>query len=211
VTTEQTFDDFQHHPFDAEARQRWGDDAVDGAHARIGDWSPQDAERARTGYRSVHLGLAGLLAAGIAVDDDRVQQLIDEHYHVTSLFWTPTRQAYLGLAQTYQDDERFAHTIGGDNPACKTLPLSITILRGPVSAALAEIVPMASGTATYTYYGDEAGQQMIFQSPTINVAAGAVTQLTTNDETARKIRRIDISVPDQTIQLTRLLLSPPNP
>jgi len=117
VTTEQTFDDFQHHPFDAEARQRWGDDAVDGAHARIGDWSPQDAERARTGYRSVHLGLAGLLAAGIAVDDDRVQQLIDEHYHVTSLFWTPTRQAYLGLAQTYQDDERFAHTIGGDNPA----------------------------------------------------------------------------------------------
>ncbi len=65
----------------------------------------------------MHQGLAGLLADGVAVDDDRVQQLIDEHYHVTSLFWTPTRQTYLGLAQTYQDDERFARNIGGGNPA----------------------------------------------------------------------------------------------
>ena len=116
MTTEQTFDDFQQNPFDAEARQRWGDDAVDGANARIRGWSPQDAERARTGYQAVHQGLAGLLAAGVPVADGRVQQLIDEHYQVTSLFWAPTRQTYLGLAQTYQDDERFARSIGGDNP-----------------------------------------------------------------------------------------------
>ena len=58
----------------------------------------------------MHQGLAGLLAAGVPVDDDRVQQLIDEHHQVTSLFWTPTRQTYLGLAQTYQHDERFAST-----------------------------------------------------------------------------------------------------
>jgi hypothetical protein len=116
MTTEQT-NDFQHNPYEAEARQRWGDDAVDGAIGRIGGWSPQDAERAGTGYRSVHQGLAGLLAAGVPVDDDRVQQLIDEHYQVTSLFWTPNRQAYLGLAQTYQDDERFRKNISGNNPA----------------------------------------------------------------------------------------------
>jgi hypothetical protein len=117
MTTEQTFDGFRHNPYEAEARQRWGDEAVDGATARIGTWSPQDAERARTGYQAVHQGLAGLLAAGVPADDDRVQQLIDDHYRVTSLFWTPTRQTYLGLAQTYQDDERFARSIGGDNPA----------------------------------------------------------------------------------------------
>ena len=117
MTTEQTFDHYQHNPYEAEARQRWGDDAVDGANARIRGWSPEDAKRARTGYQAVHQDLAGLLTAGVPVDDDRVQQLINEHYRVTSLFWTPTRQTYLGLAQTYQDDERFARNIAGDNPA----------------------------------------------------------------------------------------------
>jgi hypothetical protein len=117
MTTEQTFDHYQHNPYEAEARQRWGHDAVDGANARIRGWSPEDAKRARTGYQAVHQGLAGLLTAGIPVDDARVQQLIDDHYQVTSLFWTPTRRTYLGLAQTYQDDERFARSIGGDNPA----------------------------------------------------------------------------------------------
>jgi hypothetical protein len=116
MTTQQTFDHHQHNPYEAQARQRWGDAAVDGANDRIRGWSPQDAESARTGYQAVHDGLAGLLAAGVPVDDARVQQLIDDHFQVTSLFWTPTRQTYLGLAQTYQDDDRFARSIGGDHP-----------------------------------------------------------------------------------------------
>jgi MerR family transcriptional regulator, thiopeptide resistance regulator len=117
MSTEQAFAGFQHNPYESEARQRWGDEAVDGSIARMSSWSPQDAERARTGYQAVHQGLAELLAAGVAADDDRVQQLIEDHYQVTCLFWTPTRQSYLGLAQTYQADERFARNIGGDNLA----------------------------------------------------------------------------------------------
>jgi hypothetical protein len=99
-------------------------------------------------------------------------------------------------------------TIGGDNAACKTLPLSITILRGPVSTAVAEITPVANGTATFTYYADAAGQQEIFQSPAVNLQAGVITQLTPGDTTARLIRRIDISRPTQPIQVTRLTLTP---
>ena len=109
-----------------------------------------------------------------------------------------------------QGDDVFL-TTGGDNATCKTLPLRVTILRGPVSTALAEIIPLAAGTATYTYYGDAAGQQQIFQSPAIDLQAGVVTQLFPGDTTARRIRRIDISVPNQAIQLTRLTLTPPNP
>jgi hypothetical protein len=120
MTTERSIEDFGHNPYQAESRQRWGDAAVDGANARIRGWSPRDAEQARTGYRTVHQGLAGLLAAGIAVDDDRVQQLVHDHHRVTSLFWTPTRQTYLGLAQTYQHDERFALNIGDGDPVLVT-------------------------------------------------------------------------------------------
>ncbi len=101
-------------------------------------------------------------------------------------------------------------TIGGSNATCKTLPISITILRGPVSGATAEIVPVADGSATYTYYGDAEGKQVLFQSQPVPLQAGQVAQLTPSDTTKRAIRRIDISVPGQPIQLTRLMFSPPN-
>lgn len=102
-------------------------------------------------------------------------------------------------------------TAGGDDPACKRLPLSVTILRAPVSAALVEISATAAGTATYRYYTDESGQQAIFQSPPVELEVGQVTQLSPNDGTARAIRRIDIAINGGVVQLTRLLLWPPNP
>ena len=34
---------------------------------------------------------------------------------MTSLFWTPTAEAYRGLGQMYVDDKRFSRTIGGDD------------------------------------------------------------------------------------------------
>ena len=77
-------------PVRSEARQRWGDDAVDASYQRMKGWSPADADKARTGYSRVHEGLAPLLAAGVPIDDDRVQELVHLHHEVTSLFWTPT-------------------------------------------------------------------------------------------------------------------------
>jgi len=109
-----------------------------------------------------------------------------------------------------QADDVFL-SIGGDNAACKMLPLSITILRGPVSTAVAEIIPVADGKVTFTYYTDTAGQQQIFQSPAVDVKAGVIAQLAPADTTARQIRRIDINANGQAIQLTRLTLTPNNP
>jgi len=117
MAPEKIFEGFEHNPYEAEARQQWGDEAVDGAYRCMGGWSAADAERARTGYVHVHDGLARLLAGGAAVADDRVQQLVDEHYALTCLFWTPTAETYRGLGRTYVDDERFRRTIGGGNDA----------------------------------------------------------------------------------------------
>ncbi len=102
-------------------------------------------------------------------------------------------------------------TVGGDDAACQTLPLSIRILKAPVSAALLEIMPIASGTASYTYYGDLTGTQVIYQSPVADVSVGELATLMPGDGAARQIRRIDVAVGNQAIQLTRLLLSAPNP
>jgi DNA-binding transcriptional MerR regulator len=117
LTVEKLFEGFEHNPYAAEARQRWGDEPVDAAYERMRGWSAADAAQARTGYVRVHEGLAPLLDAGTPVTDPRVQDLVDLHYQVTSLFWTPDREAYRGLGQMYVDDERFRQNIGGGNDA----------------------------------------------------------------------------------------------
>jgi hypothetical protein len=76
-----------------------------------------DAEKARTGYIRVHEGLAALKAEGVDVTELSVQELIQLHYEVTSLFWTPTREAYKNLGQMYVDDERIRLTIGNGDDA----------------------------------------------------------------------------------------------
>ena len=117
MAAEELFEGFEHDPYEAEARERWGEEAVDASYERMTGWTPADAEKARTGYATVHEGLAPLLAAGVPVDDERVQALVALHHEVTSLFWTPDAEAYRGLGRTYVDDPRFRATIGGDDLA----------------------------------------------------------------------------------------------
>jgi DNA-binding transcriptional MerR regulator len=117
MAPKQVFEGFEHNPYEAEARDRWGEAAVDASYQRMQGWSEADAERARTAYPRVHQGLASLKAAGVDVADERVQELVHQHYEVTCLFWTPDRAAYKGLGQTYVDDERFRQNIGDGDDA----------------------------------------------------------------------------------------------
>ncbi|GAA1554489.1 TipAS antibiotic-recognition domain-containing protein [Kribbella hippodromi] len=114
MSPEKVFAGFEHNQYEAEARERWGDAAVDASYERMRGWSAADAEQARTGYPRVHEGLAALKAKGVAVTELSVKELIQLHYEVTCLFWTPTRAAYQGLGQLYVDDERFRQSIGDE-------------------------------------------------------------------------------------------------
>jgi TipAS antibiotic-recognition protein len=114
MSAEQMFSGFGHNPYEAEARERWGDEAVDASYQRIRDLAPEQAELARTGFGKVHSGLAELLSAGVPVTDPRVQELVGLHHEVVSLFWTPSAEAYRNLGRMYLDDERFQATIGGE-------------------------------------------------------------------------------------------------
>lgn len=113
MSAEKLFDGFEHNPYEAEARERYGDEVVDASNERIRNFTPEQAELARTGYPEVHDGMAEFLAAGVPVDDPRVQELVAKHFRITSLFWTPDAEAYRNLGQMYVDDERFARNMGG--------------------------------------------------------------------------------------------------
>jgi DNA-binding transcriptional MerR regulator len=114
MTAEQMFAGFEHNPYEAEARERWGDEAVDASYERMRNWTPEQAELARTGFTRVHSGLAELLAEGVPATDPRAQELVGLHHEVISLFWTPSAEAYRNLGRMYLEDERFQRTIGGE-------------------------------------------------------------------------------------------------
>jgi len=128
MSPEKVFEGFEHNPYEAEARERWGDEAVDASYERMRGWTEADAEKARTGYTRVHEGLAALKAEGVDVTELSVQELIQLHYEVTCLFWTPTREAYRNLGQMYVDDERFRLNIGsGDDAVVEYLRDAMTV------------------------------------------------------------------------------------
>jgi MerR family transcriptional regulator, thiopeptide resistance regulator len=101
---------FDNSEYEIEARERWGNEAVDrGASAwvRLGEGG-QAAHHTET--TAIGEALATCLADGLAVDAPRVQALVARHHAQVALFWTPNRESYSDLGQMYVDDARFTAT-----------------------------------------------------------------------------------------------------
>jgi MerR family transcriptional regulator, thiopeptide resistance regulator len=101
------FDGFAEDPYAEEAQQRWPDHYAE-SQRRLGRMS-KDEQRAlfeRGGEVTRQLG--ELFTSGAAVDDPAVQEWIGRHYAWIDAFWTPNREAYVGLGRMYVDDPRFA-------------------------------------------------------------------------------------------------------
>ena len=101
---------FDNSQYEAEARERWGDDAVDRSHAAWQGLGPQGQAAMHEENAAIGTGLAALMADGVDVRDQRVQDLVARHYRQIATFWTPNRESYTGLGQMYVDDERFTAT-----------------------------------------------------------------------------------------------------
>lgn len=116
MAPESMFEGFEHNPYEAEARERWGDTVVDEAYARLRNLSPEQAKQAQEGFWTVAAAVRELRDSGAPVEDPRVQEAIEGLYKWLELFWTPNRESFSGLADMYVDDERFRRNIGrGDD------------------------------------------------------------------------------------------------
>jgi MerR family transcriptional regulator, thiopeptide resistance regulator len=117
MPAEKIFDGFERNPYEVEARQRWGNTAVEAANQRRQQWTGDDAEWGRSGWAHIIEGLTPLLAEGVDVADDRAQELIGQHHRFVCLHWTPDAEAYRNLGQLYVDDERYCRNTPGATTA----------------------------------------------------------------------------------------------
>ncbi|MBT8162486.1 MULTISPECIES: MerR family transcriptional regulator [Arthrobacter] len=107
MTAENIFKDFDNNPYEAEARQRWGDQAVDASNARHAAMTLDQKQAFMEDYAAVNEDLARCLDAALPADDPAVQAAVERHYAWICLSWTPSAESYVGLGQMYVDDPRF--------------------------------------------------------------------------------------------------------
>ncbi|OLR90767.1 MerR family transcriptional regulator [Actinokineospora bangkokensis] len=97
--------------YQREARERWGERAVDAA-AERGGWS-EDKARA---WGALLERFVELIDAGLEPGDPRVQGAVADHHAWLTGHWTPDRESYQGLADVYADDPRFREKFDRTDP-----------------------------------------------------------------------------------------------
>jgi DNA-binding transcriptional MerR regulator len=103
-----------------EVRSRWGDEAWERSQQRRANMTPAEHEADERRSADVNAALRAAAESNEEPGGARFQELVTDHYAWITDQWggrRPTKQAYLGLAQLYVDDERFATVYGGPGNA----------------------------------------------------------------------------------------------
>ncbi|GMV04439.1 MAG: hypothetical protein AMXMBFR53_07190 [Gemmatimonadota bacterium] len=107
-----------HGPYEAEARERWGDtEAYEESARRAKAYRAEDWAAIKAEAEKVEAGLAAVLAAGGAADGEDATALAEEaRRHIDRWFYPCSHRMHVGLAEMYTDDPRFAAHYDGRAP-----------------------------------------------------------------------------------------------
>ena len=103
----QVFDGFAHQKYEPEARERWGDDAVDRANATWQKLGEEGKKHHMRIDREIVEALGAAVRVGFSANSDEVQEIVARHHAWLSQIWVPDAAAYRSLTQMYVDDDRF--------------------------------------------------------------------------------------------------------
>ncbi len=102
--------DFSQNPYEAEARQRWGDEAVDASQARVATLQKAGKMEAfQAEMNALYTHLATLRQGDPASAE--AQQAIAQWYALLSQVGSYSPEVFKGLGQMYVDDARFTQNI----------------------------------------------------------------------------------------------------
>lgn len=102
--------DFSHNPYEQEARERWGNQAVDRSKARMEKLTKAEQEEMKQRWDDLYRRMAIIRETPPASEE--AQALIAEWYELLNSFGYPyTLEAFKMLGQMYVDDERFTRNI----------------------------------------------------------------------------------------------------
>lgn len=101
--------DFSQNPYEKEARELWGDSAVDQSNAKIAKLSEFEKKEFTEKFNAVFKKLAAL--RHLPADSKDAQAAIEEWYVILNEIGNYSLEAFKSLGQMYVDDVRFTESI----------------------------------------------------------------------------------------------------
>src|SRR5699024_1639235 len=101
--------DFSKNPYEQEARERWGNKAVDESNAKINQMSKDEQQEMGEEFDRIYRELAAIRDK--APYSDEAQAAIKVWYDYLNKIGSYSLDAFKGLGQMYVDDERFTKNI----------------------------------------------------------------------------------------------------
>lgn len=102
--------DFSHNPYEQEARERWGDEAVDRANARLSRLGQEEQQAIAEKCDAIFRRLAAL-RHGLPSSSEAQDAIRQWYALIRENFWDCTPEAFRALGQMYVEDERFTASI----------------------------------------------------------------------------------------------------
>jgi len=104
------FDSEKQKAYEKELVDRYGQKAqkhIDESKRRTKHWGPADWKRVGGEGQAVNEGLVAQILKGAEPSAPAVQELVRLHHQWVSNFWTPNREAYIGLGRLYAEHQDF--------------------------------------------------------------------------------------------------------
>ncbi|MDI6103645.1 TipAS antibiotic-recognition domain-containing protein [Actinoplanes sp. NEAU-A12] len=73
--------------------------------AATGGWAHVDKDRVHSDWRELYGEIAAAMTGGARPEDETIQDLVGRHYAIACRFYTPSPDAYLGMALLYAEDD----------------------------------------------------------------------------------------------------------
>lgn len=103
------FDFTKGNPYEKEARQRWGDEAVNRSNAQLGAMSKEEQEKLGQEMNAIYFKLADLRQ--LPPESEEAQAAIKLWWEYLNRMGSYSPEAFKNLGQMYVDDERFTKNI----------------------------------------------------------------------------------------------------
>ena len=100
-----------------EAAERWPEEYV-ASNLKLKSMSKEDQQKLFNFGRENIKDVADAFLLQKPAESKEVQDLIKIHYNWVSVFWVPTKDAYIGLGQMYVSDPRFTQNYDKYAPGC---------------------------------------------------------------------------------------------
>jgi hypothetical protein len=124
------------HGFNAEKQKLYEDflvdsgvnqDVINKSKDKVKNWTKEQwMENKREGDQ-LHTALVEAIKKHLSPSSSEVQKLIKKHYQMTTIFWTPTRETYIGLSQLYASHPDFVKFYDDIHP--KLLPFLMEAMK----------------------------------------------------------------------------------